>query len=94
MAHRRPLRRQMEQVMDLPSGTLGEVSVLEIEGDSRMVIAGCLGILTYTDDCIALRVPEGRLTVFGRCLEMGCLTADGATVTGRFQRIEFGAGEV
>ena len=88
MAHRR-LRRQMEQAMDFPSGTLVDLSLLEIEGDRRMVISGCLGILTYADDCIGLRVPQGQITVYGQHLEMGCLTAEGATVTGRFQRIEF-----
>ena len=93
MAHRRPLRRQVEKAMDFPSGTLADLSILEIEGDRRMVISGCLGIITYADDCIGLRVPEGQSTVFGQHLEMGCLTAEGATVTGRFQRIEFGACE-
>ncbi len=79
--------------MDFPSGTLADMSIMEIEGDRRMVISGCLGIVAYADDCISLRVPEGQITVFGRCLEMGCLTSEGATVTGQLQRIEFGVCE-
>ncbi|MBQ5840781.1 MAG: YabP/YqfC family sporulation protein, partial [Clostridia bacterium] len=40
-------------------------------------------------DSISLRTPEGILTFYGRELEMNTFTADGATVMGRLQRIEF-----
>ena len=80
----------MEQAMGLPGGTLANMAMLEIEGSRRAVITGCQGILTYTDDCVCLRTPEGRITFWGQDLQMGCLSVDGATVTGRLQRIEFG----
>ncbi len=90
MGRKRALRQRMERAMDFPGGSLSNTALLEIEGDRRVVIAGCQGILTYTDDCICLRTPEGQIAFFGQELEMGCLSVDGATVTGRLQRIEFG----
>lgn len=63
---------------------------MEVEGDRRVVLCGCRGICAYTEERVALRTPFGVVSVYGQGLEMGCMTADGATVTGRIQRIEFG----
>lgn len=62
---------------------------MEAEGNRRVVLCGCQGIVTYTGECIGLRTPFGGVIVYGQGLEMGCMTPDGATVTGRIQRIEF-----
>ena len=62
---------------------------MEAEGDRRVVLCGCRGICEYTEECISLRTPFGIVSVYGQGLEMGCMTADGATVVGRLQRIEF-----
>ena len=63
--------------------------LLEVEGNRRVVLSGCRGILTYSEDCICLRTPFGAVTVFGRGMEMGCMTVEGAVITGTLQRIEF-----
>ncbi len=89
MGRKRQMGRRMERAMDFPGGTLCKTALMEVEGNRRVVITGCLGILTYTEDCICLRTPEGAVTIYGRDLEMGCLSEDGATVVGHLQRIEF-----
>ena len=86
---KKSLARYVEKAMDFPGGTLSRASLCELEGDRRIVVAGCRGIQSYAEDCICLRVPEGRLAIYGGDLEMNCLTTDGVTVTGRLQRIEF-----
>lgn len=63
---------------------------MEVEGDKRIVLSGCQGICTYTEECIALRTPFGVVSLYGQDMEMGCMTAEEATVTGKIQRIEFG----
>ena len=93
MGGRRQMGRRMERAMDFPGGTLAKTAIVEIEGDRRAVVSGCRGILAYTEDRISLRTPEGILTFYGGELEVNCLTADGATVTGRLQRIEFAEDE-
>lgn len=60
----------------------------EIEGNRRVVLSGCRGISAYTEECVALRAPFGLVTLYGQNLTMGCMTAEGATVTGKIQRIE------
>ena len=61
---------------------------MEVEENRRVVLSGCRGIAAYTEDCVALRTPFGVVTLYGQGLEMGCMTAQGATVTGQIQRIE------
>ena len=85
--------RRVERVMDFPAGTLAKATLMEVEGNRRVVVTGCRGILTYGEDSISLRIPEGVLTFYGQELEMNSFTADGATVIGRLQRIEFSEGE-
>lgn len=62
--------------------------LMEVEGNRRAVLTGCSGIVTYTEDKITLRTPFGMVSVYGQGLEMGCMTAEGATVTGRLSRLE------
>ena len=62
---------------------------MEAESNRRVVFSGCNGICAFTAECVALRTPFGVVSVYGRDMEMGCMTAEGATVTGQIQRIEF-----
>jgi sporulation protein YqfC len=61
---------------------------MEIEGRERVVLAGCRGIDAYAEDAVCLRTPFGKVTVYGHTLELGCMTVDGATVSGCITRIE------
>ena len=63
--------------------------LMEVEGDRRAILSGCRGILSYTEDHIRLRIAGGAVSIYGQGLEMGCMTVDGATISGRLQRIEF-----
>lgn len=66
---------------------------MEVENRDRVILSGCVGIQAYAEDRICLHTPFGSVTVYGIQLEMGCVTVDGATVTGGLQRIEFGSEE-
>ncbi len=92
MKEKQRVSRRLQRAMDLPDGTLTGATFMEIEGDSRVVITGCKGIHTYSEECIRLCTARGSVSFYGRDLEMGCLSADGATVCGRLQRIEFDGG--
>ncbi len=62
---------------------------MEVEGNNRVYLSGCRGITAYTEDHVALRTGFGEVVLYGCELEMGCMTADGAIVSGALQRIEF-----
>ena len=92
MKQERRVGQRLQRAMELPDGTLTRATFMEIEGNSRVVITGCKGIHTYSEECVRLRTVQGLLTFYGRDMEMGCLSADGATIDGCLQRIEFDAG--
>ncbi len=62
---------------------------MEIEGRKRVTLSGCQGISTYTEECVGYYTPFGEVLIYGNSLEMGCMTPEGATVSGRIGRIEF-----
>lgn len=62
---------------------------MEVEGRRRVILSGCQGISTYTETCVGFRTPFGEVLIYGAGLEMGCMTPEGATVSGRVERIEF-----
>lgn len=62
---------------------------MEVEGNNRVYLSGCRGIAAYTEDHVALRTGFGQVVLYGCELEMGCMTTEGAVVTGPLQRIEF-----
>ncbi len=86
-------RRGSRQRPELPDGVLANTTYMEIDGDKRVIMAGCKGICHYSEECVSLRTVNGAVSVYGCGLEMGCLSSDGAIVTGRLQRIEFSDGE-
>lgn len=62
---------------------------MEVEGRNRVILSGCQGIATYTESCIGFRTAFGEVLIYGSGLEMGCMTPEGATVSGKIGRIEF-----
>lgn len=66
---------------------------MEMEGSRRIILTGCRGICVYTEECVALYTSFGIVSVYGQGLEMGCMTRDGVTITGKVQRIELSEGE-
>lgn len=92
MKQTRRVGQRIQRAMELPDGLLTSATFMEVEGDSRVVIVGCKGISTYSEECIRLCSATGSVSFYGRDLEMSCLSADGATISGRLQRIEFDGG--
>ena len=89
MTAKRRVGQRLQRVMELPADTLCNATFMEIEGDSRVVITGCKGIRAYSENHVCLCTATGFVSFYGCDLEMGCLSSDGATVSGRLRRIEF-----
>ncbi len=67
--------------------------LIEIEGNRQAILAGCRGMVVYTDEQVSLRTVEGCITVYGRELELRDYSTDAVVLTGRLSRIEFSEGE-
>ncbi len=89
-----PVRSQriperVERALELPIGTLTQAARVELSGNRRAVIEGCLGIVEYADDTIRLNTGSGQMRFTGRSLSLSCLTQDSAVIEGHLLSIEF-----
>ncbi len=84
-----PLARKVEQVLELPGGTLTGAARVELTGNRRAVVESCKGILEYEEGVIRLNTGSGVLRFMGRELGLSCLTEDSAVVTGFILSVEF-----
>ena len=81
--------QRVEQVLELPTGSLSGMTRVELTGNRRAVVEGCKGILEYEDGIIRLNTTSGIVRFMGRDLTMNCLTEDSAVVTGFILSVEF-----
>ena len=84
-----PLARRVEQVLELPNGTLSGAARVELSGNRRAVVEGCRGILEYEEGVIRLNTGSGIIRFMGRELGLSCMTEDSAVVTGFILSVEF-----
>ena len=81
--------QRVEQVLELPSGSLCGAARVELSGNRRAVVDGCRGILEYEDGIIRLNTTSGIIRFIGRDLSMSCLNEDSAVVSGYILSLEY-----
>ena len=84
-----PITQRVEQVLELPEGSLSGAARVELSGNRRAVVEGCRGILEYEEGVIRLNTTSGIVRFMGRDLTMNCLTEDSAVVSGTILSVEF-----
>jgi sporulation protein YqfC len=83
------VRRRLEQVMELPGGTLYPALRMELSGNHTAVVEGCLRVLQYETCRIRLQTVQGDVSLEGDCLSLEQLEAGCAIVKGKFCTIGF-----
>lgn len=89
MAKKARIPEKMEQVLDLPAGTLANHVRMEIVGRGQVVMEGCRRVLVYEPDCIRLDTVDGEVRFMGDHLCLNCLTPLGTVITGTLLSIEY-----
>lgn len=80
---------RVEQVLELPVGSLSGAARIELSGNRRAVVEGCRGIVEYSDGLIRLNTSSGIVRFTGNNLSMSCLTEENAVVEGVILAVEF-----
>lgn len=57
--------------------------IVELAGDSRVLIENHCGIVQYSQEQIGVRVKYGKLMVFGCRLHLACMTRERLVISGR-----------
>lgn len=68
--------------MDLCGEPMPGLPIVELAGDSRVLIERHRGIVEYGTEQIAVRVRYGILTITGRELHMLCMTKEQLVISG------------
>lgn len=83
------LSRRWERSLQLPNGVLTTAPRMELTGNSRLLIEGCLGIAEYDEGCICLQTALGVVRLIGQSLCMHRLNPVCAVITGQIVSLEF-----
>ncbi len=86
---KRPLSVRIAHVLDIPQDTIGNLSHIEIAGNTRVLIEGCKGILEYETDRIRISTGKMMVKFTGRNLSLRCMNGENAEIEGFFTSIEF-----
>ena len=76
------------QSLSLPP-EIGGPTGIAMEGRSWIEIDGCRGLCAYSDNCIAVRVKEGVLSVYGEDLCLKVYRGARVAVCGRIGGLSF-----
>ena len=71
--------------LDVPAECFCDVPVIELHGDSYMLISGCKHIEEYGEETIGIRTGLGLLSVCGKNLTLLNFTCDKMVIEGKIQ---------
>jgi sporulation protein YqfC len=74
-------------VADLPDATVPALPLIEIAGESRVLIENHFGVTQYSRETICVKVKFGQVCVDGFALELARMTKGQLVVTGRIDRV-------
>lgn len=87
MKQKRHWLGRLAQAADLQAEVLPGQSLLELYGDSRILIEHHKGVTEYGQDTIRVRMGYGQVCICGKCLELSCMTSDQLIITGQIESV-------
>lgn len=75
--------------LDLPLSVVGDLSYMEILGNSKVVLDGCKGVLEYSEESVCLNLSRGTIRFCGSGLCLRALNFEQAIINGQINTIEF-----
>ena len=91
-AKKRKRQSRFLSSLDIPAECFGDVPVLEMHGDSYLLISGCRHIEEYGEERIGIRTGLGLLSVCGENLTLLNFTCDKMVIEGKIRCVELGGG--
>jgi len=80
-------RKDLWERLDLPGECLPGQVLVEIAGDSRVLIEQHRGVREYSREKIGVRVRYGLVQVCGSGLELRCMTREQLVISGRIDSV-------
>ena len=92
---KKTISQRICETLDIPVGTFGRISFVEVAGNRELGISGCEGLMVYTGERIVLTLCDGVITVCGEGLELHSFSGGRVSISGTISGISYGdvAGE-
>lgn len=87
MDRRKGILERLTEGTDLPAEAIPNQTVVEVVGDSRVLIEHHSGVTEYGREKICVRVRYGKVEICGCGLELARMTKDQLVITGRIQGV-------
>jgi sporulation protein YqfC len=85
---RRGLRKQLAQMLDVPTDALLDVPRITISGGDQVLVEGHHGLLEYTEDRVAAAGAGCRVLIKGQNLALAAMSGRDLVVTGQLWAVE------
>ncbi len=85
---RKHLLERMMQAMDLAAEPIPGKPLIEIVGNSAVLIENHCGIISYSKDCVTVKTKGGCICVYGTGLVLNKMSKELLRVCGRIQNVE------
>ena len=85
---RRNLVEKMLQVMDLESEPVPGKTLIEIVGNSVVLIENHCGIISYSKECVTVKTKCGCIRVCGAGLVLNKMSKEVLRIFGKIQNVE------
>ena len=76
--------------LNLPGEAIPGKPLVEIAGDSRVLIEGHRGVREYSRERICVKVSYGQVLVCGSCLQLRCMSKERLVICGRIESVTLG----
>ena len=77
------------ELFDLPMDLLSGLPCVEVMGDRQFYMENHRGILSYSEDEIAVSADGLIVRIFGKKLELMSMSADALRIRGAIERVEW-----
>ena len=81
------LMQKLAEAADLTAEPVPGVPVIEVAGESRVIIEGHRGVTAYSNSQICIRVSYGLVTVCGSSLTIAKMSKQQLAICGRIDQI-------
>ena len=77
------------EILGLPQGTFKNFPSIQIRGNREIIIDGCTGLLSYSEDAMLIETRYCRIQITGRSLNLRNLSKSILAVRGFIKNVEF-----
>ncbi len=88
MEQRKPWMQRLADLADLGMEPLPGVPVIEVAGESRVLVEKHGGVTEYSDQRIGIRVSYGEVLVCGSDLKLAQMTGEQLVILGKIECVQ------